>query len=162
MPTPTYDKIATYTAPSSQSSYTFSTIPSTYTDLVIIVGGNGSGDASFQLQFNADTGSNYSVTFIYGTGSSAVSARASSANFIQGMGRISTTSGTSIINIPNYANTSINKTVIGRGNTASGLVIAAVGLWRNTNAITSVTLTPESGQTIATGAVLTLYGIKAA
>lgn len=159
--TATYDKIATYTVPSATSSYTFSSIPGTYTDLVLIIGGTGSGDASIQIRFNGDTGSNYSTTFLYGTGSSAVSGRASNQTYIQGMARINTTGGSGVINVQNYSNTTTNKTVVGKGGGAASLVIMSVGLWRSTSAITSMTLFPEGSNTFSTGAVLTLYGIKA-
>jgi hypothetical protein len=159
--TATYDKIATYTVPSSASSYTFSVIPATYTDIALIVGGTGSGDASIMMRFNGDTGSNYSTTFLYGTGSVAVSGRVANDSWIVAMGRINTTGGASVINIQNYSNTTTNKTVIGRGSGGATLVIAAVGLWRSTAAINSITLSPESSVTFATGTTFTLYGIKA-
>ena len=157
----TYTPIATYTAPSSQSSYTFTSIAGTYTDLIIVLAGTSSSNISYKLEFNGDTGSNYSNTFMYGDGSSATSGRSSNQTSIGGMGRTGTSQGNGIIHIMNYSNTTTNKTVIGRGSLASQLVIATVGLWRSTSAITSVKLTPESG-TIDTGATFTLYGIKAA
>ena len=74
----TYDKIATYTLPSATSSYTFTSIPSTYTDLVLVVSARmtgGGGASAIQLQFNGDTGSNYSITTLNGDGSSATSSK---------------------------------------------------------------------------------------
>jgi hypothetical protein len=158
----TYTPIATQTLGSAAASVTFSSITSTYTDLLIVGSGTAGSSVSFTLQFNGDTGSNYSVTFLYGDGSSAVSGRASSQTSISGMGRLSTVESSSIINIQNYSNTTTNKTVIGRGGAANSLTIASVGLWRNTAAITSVVLRIEGGGNISAGTTLTLYGIKAA
>lgn len=158
----TYLPIATTTLGSSASSYTFSSIPSTYTDLVIVTSGTGSANASFKLQFNSDTGSNYSVTYLYGDGGgSATSGRASNQTEIGAMGRIGTSQANSLIHIMNYSNTSTYKNVIGRGNLSTQLTIMSVGTWRSTLAINSIKLTPESG-TIDAGAILTIYGIKAA
>lgn len=157
----TYQPIATTTLGSSASSYTFTSIPSTYTDLLIITAGTNSSNASYKLQFNSDTGSNYSVTYLYGDGSSATTGRASNQSDIPAMGRTGTSQGNGSIHIMNYANTTTYKTAIGRGNLASQLTIVAVGLWRSTSAINSVKLIPEAG-TMDSGTVLTLYGIKAA
>jgi hypothetical protein len=73
----TYEPIATYTAPSAQASYTFSSIPSTYTDLVLVANFGKSADTAIKYRVNGDTGSNYSVTALYGDGSSAGSFRTS-------------------------------------------------------------------------------------
>jgi hypothetical protein len=157
--TATYAKIASYTIPSSQSSYEFTSIPGTYTDLIITTNGTGSSNASFKLQFNGDTNANYSVTYMYGDGGSTLCSRAPNYNDIPAMGRLGTSQGNSTIHIMNYSNSTLLKTVFGRGSLTSQLSIAAVGLWRSTAAITSVKLTPEAG-TISAGSIFTLYGIE--
>jgi hypothetical protein len=165
----TYDKIATYTAPSAISSYTFSSIPSTYTDLVLITSalGQSGGGAEYteQLQFNGDTSSGlYSETILRGDGSSATSGRHSNQNqiYLSVLGSLSTTvPRINVINIQNYANSSVYKTTVSREAQANAGVEATVGLWRNTNAITSVRYSLQAGN-IATGSTFTLYGIKAA
>jgi hypothetical protein len=97
----TYVPIATANGTGSNSTITFSSIPSTYTDLVLIIGG-GSTSASVvsQLQFNGDTGSNYSWTALYGTGSAASSARSSNTT-TAGNCITSNISTTTIYNIMN-------------------------------------------------------------
>ena len=73
----TYEPIATYTIPSAQASYTFNSIPSTYTDLCL-KGSLRSSDAAafvnYQVKFNNSGGTAYSVRMVYGTGSAAASA----------------------------------------------------------------------------------------
>jgi hypothetical protein len=157
----TYTPIATQTLGSSAASVTFSSISGSYTDLIIVNSGTSSGDTSYKLQFNGDTGSNYSTTYLYGDGNSTTSGRSSNANSIVAMSRSGTTTGNGTTQIMNYSNTTTNKTVIGRGGTAAAIVIEAVGLWRSTAAITSIVITPESG-TIDAGSTFTLYGIAAA
>ena len=160
----TYTPIATITASGSTTSVTFSSIPSTYTDIVIIanVVNAAGGDNGLCMQFNNDTGSNYSTTFMYGTGTSAVSNRQTSATFSM-FGRSSSSNPTtSIGNVQNYANTTTYKTTIGRGNNASALTIANISLWRSTSAINSITILNESSQTITSNSIFTLYGILSA
>jgi hypothetical protein len=159
----TYQPIATTTISSSVASYTFSSIPSTYTDLVLIVSNLDSGGGRTRLRLNGDTGTNYSRTNLSGNGSSAASYRGSSENQID-MSVISGTSSTDpaalIININNYANTSINKTVLSRYSLGNGATELTVGLWRNTSAVTSVTYFTQGN--LLSGTTLSLYGIKAA
>jgi hypothetical protein len=159
--TATYDKITAYTVPSAQTSYTFTAIPATYTDLVIIFNGSATlGLNAIGLQFNSDTTTNYSVTRLQGDGSNASSGRDTSSTSINA-GLADTGDSTSIFNVFNYANTTTFKTVLGRGVALSFGVRQTVGLWRKTpEAITSITLAVV-GDTFTTGSTFTLYGIKA-
>jgi hypothetical protein len=157
----TYDPIATQTLGSAASSVTFSSIPSTYTDLVLVVNSaRTTSNDSVSLEFNGDTGANYSRTILYGTGSSALSFRESNASLIE-IGIQDASNSTNIFHIMNYANTTTNKTVIARANATTVRVSAGVGLWRNTAAITSIKLA-TGGSTFIAGSMFTLYGIKAA
>lgn len=157
----TYEPIATTTLSSNTTSVTFSSISGSYTDLVLIVAGtyttSGTNDAV--LQFNSDTGSNYSWTRLLGNGSAASSSR--STNDVQiDFGLISGTSqSNSIAHIQNYSNSTTYKTVLGRGNSTE-YAGAVVGIWRSTAAINSITV--KSAATHSSGTILSLYGIKAA
>ena len=162
----TYTPIATTTLGSAVASYTFTSIPSTYTDLVLISSMQTSiaNDAA-RLEFNGDTASNYSFTQLYGNGSTATSNRATS----QTAGRFandcpnSTYFGTYVTQIQNYSNATTFKTMISRGNAANQSLQTFVTLWRKTpEAITSMKIAPESGGTLLTGSTFTLYGIAAA
>jgi hypothetical protein len=155
----TYEPIATQTLGSASASVTLSSIPATYTDLVLVFNGNATTAASIGLRFNGDTATNYSMTYLYGSGSAASSGRSSTANDIYCMD-LPTSNSTLVCQIQNYSNTTTNKTSLQRGNAAATAVTATVGLWRNTAAITSVTLYVAT--TFATGSTFTLYGIKAA
>ena len=158
----TYEPIATYTIPSSTASYTFSSIPSTYTDLVLIASIKYALSGEFsKLTFNGDTASNYSTTYMIGDGSAASSGRSSSAAWIGVSYDANTETFTDIFNIQNYANTTTFKTVLNRHSVAGTRAEALVGLWRKTpEAINSLTMT--SSGNYATGSTFTLYGIKAA
>ena len=156
----TYEPIATTTLGSAASSYTFSSIPSTYTDLVLIVYTKSASTDNLAIQVNGDTGTNYSNTYISGNGSTAISGRNTSVSqaYITGTG---TSFGTSIINFQNYANTTTYKTFIGRGSWTDYQVRASAALWRSTSAISSITVLC-TGDNFQTGSTFTLYGIEAA
>jgi len=155
--------IQTITA-SSQSAVSFTSIPSTYTDLHIVAVGTSSTAGSsvnyWRMTFNGDSSSGlYSDTYLYGNGSSAASSRDTGGNFMY-LGYVGQTSNTaqpiSTFDIMNYANSTTYKTVLARGSAASDNVGAMVGLWRNTNAINRVDLFMSSATVSGT---FTLYGI---
>ena len=157
----TYVAIAEQTLGTAAASVTFSSIPGTYTDLVLVVAGTlTTGTENIVMQFNGDTGSNYSVTSLLGDGSSASSF--SSSN-ITSAGRcaMGTSSSSAIYSINNYSNSTTYKTVLGRGGVTSYGVDARVSLWLNTAAITSIVVFPTS-YNLNTGTVVSLYGIAAA
>lgn len=158
----TFSPIATTTLGSAVASYTFSSIPSTYTDLVIVYEGSQTGNGDTRIQYNGDTAANYSETVVKGNGSTATSARSTGANWSyiaytdQSIGRTNI-----IVQIQNYANTTTYKSCLSRFNTAGSTVGAIVGMWRSTAAITSVTIS-TSAFAFSTGSTFTLYGISAA
>lgn len=161
----TYTPIATTTLSGSTSSVTLSSIPSTYTDLIVeFVFGIASGD-DILLRFNGDSGSNYSSTRLWGDGTSALSNRTtnSSGIFPRTPANQSTAITTSWrINVMNYANTTTNKTTIARYDLASGFTESDVGLWRNTAAITSLAIFSANNFNFSAGSIITLYGVKSA
>jgi hypothetical protein len=155
----TYTPIYSTTLSATTASVTFSNIPTTYTDLVLVVQGTwaGTGYEALSLTFNGDTSSNYSRTLLNGTGTSALSSRESTANW----GALGNDQSNSILHIMNYSNATTYKTIISRGNSASNQVRATVGLWRSTSPITSIT-TQMASNSYASGTTFTIYGIKAA
>jgi hypothetical protein len=158
----TYTPIATTTLGSAAVSVTFSSVPSTYTDLVLVLNGTTPSSIGIGLRFNSDSGTNYSNTFVAGDGSAAFSGRAS--NFTMGrFGNINTSNTTAIAQIQNYSNTTTFKTTLGRAATPADFVVAYVNLWRNTAAINNiVVITDNSSTQFQTGTTFTLYGIASA
>ena len=168
----TYRPIETQTLGSAAATVTFSSILSTYTDLVLVANIQVNTGGGPIVTFNADTGSNYSVTRLWGAGSSASSNRSSSQTGID-IGADAAASITAdiytpyIFNIMNYSNSTTYKTSLLTLRTATGgyggtgEVNQSVGLWRNTNAINSITLTAAYSRNFQSGSSFTLYGIKA-
>jgi len=162
----TYSQIASTTLGSAASSVTFSSIAATYTDLVIVVqAAVTAGSIALRMQFNSDTGTNYSSTWLTGNGTTASSSRNTSTTYmkIDENSGMNTTlgQGLNVINVMNYANTTTYKTALTRPNRADLGVDAVVGLWRSTAAINSITLLTSSS-TFVTGSTFNLYGVTAA
>jgi hypothetical protein len=160
----TFEAIATQTLGSAAASVTFSSIPSTYTDLVLVINGtNSSSTGDGVLQFNGDTGTNYSRTFLEGDGASAASSRNSNFTSLPIVGYIAASANfNSIIQIMNYSNTTTYKTQLGRGNNPTGNLYATVGLWRSTAAINSILIKWYAAGQYGAGTTFSLYGIKSA
>jgi hypothetical protein len=157
----TYTPLATTTLTSAQNTVTLSSIPSTYTDLLLVVNGTSSASQAAYLYFNNDTATNYSATYLYGTGSSAISGRTTSDTRIYTCD-FTTTQSQIISQIMNYANTTTYKTEINRGGGAGLDTVASVGLWRSTSAINRIDIFLASSATFSIGSTFSLYGIKAA
>jgi hypothetical protein len=167
----TYTPIATTTLGSNTTTVTLSSIPSTYTDLrVVIVPASSSGTNGIRMRINGDTGTNYSATYLGGNGSSAASARDTSDSNMQISWYIGidTTLGKQIytLDFMNYSNATTYKTILIRNSAAAAAVEGNVGLWSSTSAINSLsfninTFGSSTGDFI-TGSTFTLYGIAAA
>lgn len=167
--TATYEPISTTTLGSDQATVTLSSIPSTYTDLVVVAnfgGFSASFDNIWGINFNGSTANNYTGTVLYGDGATAGSARRTTTN-ADGMiifWRVDSNALTSngLINIMNYANTTTYKTVLARSGSKDNWTSANAGLWQSTSAITSLTFRwLDTNQKYRTGSTFTLYGIKA-
>jgi hypothetical protein len=170
MPTQTYTPIASQTLASATATITFSSIPATYTDLVLVFQATAaSANMNFDIRIGngtVDSGSNYSMTYLFGGTGGAQSSRTTNQDrlrvgnsaFVQSSGGVFT----AVTQFMNYSNTTTNKTVISRdGNVNQSVVESSVGLWRSTVAINIITLGDFGGATMAAGTTATIYGIKA-
>lgn len=157
--TATYALIESQTLGSAQATVTFSSIPGTYTDLVVVWSGSTSSGNLVKMEFNGDTGANYSSTLVWGMSGAA---SGSSSRYSVGWQFVipDATQQNTIFHVMDYSNTTTFKTAIGRANVASTSVGASVILWRNTNAITSASLKTSSDNFTA-GSTFRLYGIQA-
>lgn len=172
----TYESIMTYTVSgSSTNTVTFNSIPGTYTDLVLIgSGGYTWSDTLISMTVNNDTGSNYSHTELVANGSTVTCGKATNETSVyvgwypypRTHAQAQTDTGNLIVHFMDYANTSKNKTMLNRNNTAFGNTGAKsqVILWRSNAAITRIDLFFGAYGTpyFTSGSQFTLYGIKAA
>jgi hypothetical protein len=168
----TYTQIASTTLGSNASSVTFSSIPGTYTDLVLVVSAADTAAGGQQISFrlNSNATAIYSFTTVSGNGTSAVSNRETTAagrtyGTIAWNTATNTTLGTSnaIANFMNYSNSTTYKTVLSRGNNTTFGTDADVALCQLTAAVTSIDLySANSGRQFLAGSTFNLYGITAA
>jgi len=159
----TYEPIQTQVLATAVASVTFSSIPQTYTDLILISCPINSGVTAVNIYFNSDTGTNYSCTRLYGGGGLASSDRfTNTASSLGGWGTNANTNPYLMTSqIMNYSNTTTNKAMLTRVSEMNASYVGLIAtLWRNTNAITSVAFTGNANFSI--GSTFTLYGIKAA
>lgn len=161
-----YESISTVTVGAGGSStITFSSIPSTYQHLQIRAMAQSTTTNQIDMTFNNDTGNNYAGHQLEGTGSAAAAAAGTSRANMFSMVFVPGTSnspGGSVIDILDYASANKNKTARALrawDNNSSGNIALISGLWMNTNAITTVTLTARGG-TIDQFSSFALYGIK--
>jgi hypothetical protein len=164
----TYEPIQTQTLGSNQPSVTFSSIPQTYTDLVLVCSMQSTAATDrIAIKFNSGSGNDYTWTRITGDGTNAGSSKynnqasAEIADYTPQSGSSYLISNT---NICNYSNSSTPKVYLTRYGITSNYVAGVIGSWfNNTAAITTITIVPTSGgANLISGSTFTLYGILAA
>lgn len=158
----TYEPISTTTVSTAVTSVSFTSIPATYDDLVLVANANyTSGTGDMNIRFNSDSGAS-SYAYIrqlngaaiqvgVSTGANSAVLTDNSVNSIQ------------IIDVFEYKNTSVHKTFMDRGGNVTYYMGGISGVWKSNTAISTITFHPEfSGSTWATGSTFTIYGIKKA
>ena len=152
------------------SSVTFSSIPNTYTDLVVkasIRTTSSSQGTALYYRYNGDSGSNYSFLYLNGNGSSPASGSngTTSVNYpgiVDTNGDTSNTFASLDIYIPNYASSNYKSSSadnVSENNGTTAYATLSANLWKNTTAITSITLLPSSDN-LAQYSTFYLYGIS--
>jgi hypothetical protein len=162
-------KIASNELSTAASTVTFDNIPQGYTDLKIVGSiRNSAADTNTdtKVNFNSNT-SGYSAKRLFGNGSSAGSDTQSPTNgfyFVltgEGTNWTANTFSNGEIYIPNYAgatNKSYSGDAVAENNATAASAQLTAGLWSNTAAITSITLTSGNGNFVQY-TTFTLYGI---
>ena len=166
----TYTLISSNVLTSSAASVTFSSIPSTYTDLVVRFSTRtdeaGQTRSSVILKLNGTT-ANYSYTRLIGNGSAASSSRVSSGlefdvGDTSGAAGTSNTFGSGEIYIPSYTvsqNKPLASYLAQENNTTSAFIRTYANLWSNTASITTLEISTPGGNFVS-GSSFYLYGIK--
>lgn len=165
---PTYKAIQTLTVGAGgASSITFSSIPQTYTDLVLkcSVRENGSGSTWTQFAIRPNNvNTNQTDKYLYGTGSAAGSAGGSEIESWANDGSsTSNTFASAEFYIPNYTSSnykSFSTDGVTENNSSSALATLVASLWSNTSAITSIVIVPSGSYSFVQYSSFTLYGIK--
>jgi hypothetical protein len=167
-----YESIATVTVGAGgSSSVVFSSIPSTYTHLqlrCIARSSRSANDGYGVISYNSDTGTNYSYHSLFGQGSAVGADGAATVNYqsltyFPAALRAASIFGFAVFDILDYANTNKYKTLkvfSGYDTNGAGNLAFQSGNWRNTNAITNITITEYNGNNFVQYSSFALYGIK--
>lgn len=170
-PAGAYDALATVTVPSGgAASITFAGIPTGYKHLQLrslMRGTTAAGAIETYITYNGTSSNYYRGHQIYGQGGGVIadSDASTNNNYLMYSSAASTTSSVftvSITDILDYANTSKNKTIRSLGGydaNGSGYILFRSGLWMNTSAISSMSITCGAGN-FAEFSQFALYGVK--
>lgn len=164
MITKTYDSILSYTVPTAASSITIGSggsgvIPSTYTDLVLVIDGflNG-GTGSCFMKFNSSSASEYSYQRMISTGTAWANGNGTVTTAGILFSDLSASKFTVAVNIFDYTNTDTHTTIL--SHQYQDYMGQYVGRWANQSVINSITVIGHQNFTV--GTTFNLYGIKAA
>ena len=167
----TYTLISSNVLSSTAATVTFSSIPATYTDLVVRVSARGTTSSTFvttRYTLNGDTAANYSYIRVSGNGSAASSVGDSNNIVlyipagIPAATATANTFGSFEIYIPSYtvsANKPMSVFSVQENNITAAQTNAIAHLWRNTAAVTSIEFTLNVDD-FASGSSFYLYGVK--
>lgn len=170
MPSPTYVALAKTVLTGTQATINFNSIPSTYTDLLLLISARSSAAGDLydviKIRFNgATTDTNLSGRIVYAQ-PTAVGSSSYSYAVIGNAGAGATTANTfSSLEtyIPNYAGSTakpISSTSVNEANTAADTQLDAdASLFNSTTAISSITILLATGSFVS-GSRFDLYGIK--
>ena len=163
----TYSLISSTTIGSGgAANIEFTSIPATYTDLVLKISTRQSvNDASsgyyYDVTFNG-TSSNRTGRYLQGSGSTAVSGTYTLWGASVSSDFTSNTFSNGELYIPNYASANNKPALLSsvqENNATLSRVILSAGLWSDTSVITSIKLTPAGGN-FAQYTTAYLYGIS--
>jgi len=152
----------------SAASVTFSNIPqSGYTDLMLVTSAR-SDAGSFTFGDVSFNGSSTGITsrYLEGNGTTAVSA-SDQPRVVMGSPGSSTTAstyGNTQLYIPNYLSSnykSYSVDMVGENNATTAYMQLFAGLWSNTAAINSITITAQSSRNFVQYSTFSLYGLAA-
>ncbi len=164
--------ISSQTLTSAAATVTFTSIPSTYTDLVVRFSVRATDASDWMIVIlNNITTTTTSETWLQGSGSAASSTRQANTNYFGGNGNdlIINLSGSTAntftsgeIYLPSYT-VSQNKPssffLATENNAAAATITALAGLWRNTATINQIQF-DTAGTSFASGSSFYLYGLK--
>ena len=156
--------IESKTLGTAAASIEFTSIPQTYTDLVVVCSLRGDQNAAngfTNIGFNSST-SSFSTRFLQGDGSGAASSTGTRGiAYLSNAFHTSNTFDSTTVYIPNYTgstNKSFSADSVVENNATTSWQFIVAGLWSNTAAITSIQITPNTGNFIA-GSIISLYGV---
>ena len=161
----------------ASASVTFSSIPGTFTQLMLIIIGRSSVSAlsdNILMQLNGDTGANYDYeqmdsneTIAPASSQATAQTSTSAVGVVTGATATANQPGSVEITFPGYSGTTFSKTMHAVGwlnrSTSSATskdIIVTSAHWRSTAAINAINIFLASGANFIAGSSFTLYGLK--
>ena len=167
----TYTLIASNTLSSSAASVTFSSIPNTYTDLLVKISAKSdraNANDDIKMLINGSTSSVYGERNVNGNGATAASN--GNANLAYLALRSGSTGGltsnvfsSTEVYIPNYTSAIIHPVgsiQVQEDNSTTARIFATASSYNTAEAITSLTFNIWTGPNFVSGSSFFLYGIK--
>jgi hypothetical protein len=160
-------QISKVTLSSASSTISFTSIPSGYSSLQLVVSGQSSQTGNFDTVnavFNSDTGANYRYSYLTDGGDTKSNSSTSCIiGFLSDSDSVFPSALSGII--PNYTSTAFGKSVtltstLYFGSGTGPYTSNAACMWSGTAAITSITLQPTSASNFVVGTTATLYGLQ--
>ena len=162
----TFELIASSTVTgATAASISFSSIPSTYTDLVLKLSARGNeASANWSEVAISLNGSSSSFTgrVLYGVTAAGSFTTTTTMAWIPAAAATSTTFGSTDLLIPNYAgstNKSFSVDTVTENNSNQAILVLVAGLWSNSAAINAISLAPTAGQFVQYSTAY-LYGVS--
>jgi hypothetical protein len=163
----TYDSIATQTVGTAVATINFNSIPTTFSDLRLVLQGAAASSNNHFMRFNSNSASYHSYIMSTNGLNNQSFTLSNSTEFYLDFNGGGTTENSpfTIVDIFNYNSTTLNKSILvqsSQAQTSSGFVFFVNGQWQNTSAVTSINLFNYNAGNFPVGFVAALYGIKAA
>ena len=143
------------------ASIDFTSIPTTYTDLLLVMSARSTDLSQLIIKFN-NTATTYTTIHVNGSGSAASSNNNATAGYIVGSTATASVFGSNSYYIPNYAGStqkSYSVDSVTENNATSATQHFGAGLWNGTSAINQITFTIFSSGNFAQYTSASLYGI---
>jgi hypothetical protein len=151
--------------PSAQANIEFTSIPSTYTDLLLVGSirfARSAVDTTIRFEFSGNS-SSYTHKLLYGDGANTASQAPAYAGWQNANTSTSSTFGNFQIYMPNYASSnfkSFSVDMVMENNATASFQNITAGLWSNTSPISSIKMFDEAlGSNVMQYSSATLWGI---
>jgi hypothetical protein len=160
----TYDAIKTYTFATNGTTLSWTSIPNTYTDLVLVgyVKNTTGNNYETFITYNGDTAGHYSQGFVINYNAALQAGQNLNINQLRPFKSGNSQWSSNQMNIMDYSATNKFKTSIGRTGDGTFATMLINGMWRSTSAINRIDITAESGSSFVAGTKFDLYGIASA
>ena len=159
MATETYIPLATHTLSANTAVVTFSNLPSTYRDFVIVIDGDTTASCRPIMRFNNDTTANRHRAIVFGTGNYSSTNQSAKIDFIPGYAITGTF--TLVVQVFDVNVTDKNTSLLYRVNQHDGNhTHMGAGAYQTTTAISEFAFDVTANK-YASGTKFDLFGIEA-